>query len=106
MKQSKQSRKQMINFILAKIMYYLLLPFLFVRKVVVESLIKMRFAIARKKADKLHIKSGVKHYVVASSKNRFYVCNKGRMLNIAKKYRKMSGHKVEWKDICCYESKK
>ena len=103
MKHSKESRKRMINFVLAKVIYYIILPFMYLRKFIVEGIIKIRFQIAKRKADAMHRESGKKHYVLMG-KRKFYVFNKTQLQAAAKKYRKRSGHTVEWKHLYCYES--
>lgn len=101
---TQELKKRAFNFVLAKIMYYVLLPFLLIRKVLVEAAIKIRYLVAVYKANELKKRTKTKHYVVSVGR-KFYIYNKGGMMNLAKAYRKRSGHKVEWRQLYCYSTK-
>lgn len=103
MKHSHESRKRAFFFVVAKIMYWMVVPFQSIYIRIRSAIYERRRKKAIKKADYEAELTHRKHYVVAGD-GIFFVYNKGGLLNLAKVLKKKHGRSVEWRDLYIYET--
>jgi len=96
----KKLQRAALYYATAKVVFWLLWPYRYAK----EQWAKYKYNEAVKEAEYRRNTTGRKHYVVICE-GRFYVLNKGNLLNIAKKIKKQTKQPVQWHELYAYATK-
>lgn len=96
--------KAVTYYIIAKLIYYIGYPFFILRGKAKQKANAIKYEDTKKQADADTANDGKTRYIVFAN-GKFYIYNKGGMMNLTKAIKKKTKRSVNWRELYLYKTK-